>query len=49
MHVRSVIIFANVLGLLMSQIRFAHGIYERRVFHQELERLKEQYGLMPMA
>lgn len=49
MNVRSVIIFANVLGLLMSQIGFAHGINERWVFHQELERFKEQYGLMPMA
>jgi len=33
MNVKNVIVYANVLVLLMSQIGLAHGIYERRVFH----------------
>lgn len=44
MNVMSVIIFANVLGLLMSQIGFAHGINERRLFHQELEGSRNSTG-----
>lgn len=46
MNLKGVIIFANVLGLLMSQGGFAHEIQETQEFHQELKRLKDQQGLM---
>ncbi|MEO7862826.1 MAG: hypothetical protein ABIU05_20785 [Nitrospirales bacterium] len=46
MNVNGVMIFANVLGLLMSQVGFAQEINERRKFHEELEALKGQQGLI---
>lgn len=46
MNVKGVIIFANVLSLLMSQVGFAQEITERQEIHQELEMLKEQQGLI---
>ncbi len=46
MNLKGVIIFANVLSLLMSQVGFAQEITERQEIHQELEMLKEQQGLI---